>query len=78
MKKICVYGKGGIGKSTTVSNLAAAMAESGLKVAVVGCDPKSDSTRNLAGRRIPTVLDILEGGFRRASGIPGIQGYPLY
>ncbi len=59
MKKICVYGKGGIGKSTTVSNLAAAMAESGLKVAVVGCDPKSDSTRNLAGRRIPTVLDIL-------------------
>lgn len=62
MKKICVYGKGGIGKSTTVSNLAAAMAESGLKVAVVGCDPKADSTRNLMGHRIPTVLDILRNG----------------
>lgn len=60
MKKICIYGKGGIGKSTTVSNLAAALAESGLKVAVVGCDPKADSTRNLMGRRIPTVLDILK------------------
>ena len=40
MKKICIYGKGGIGKSTTVSNLAAAMAEAGNKVAVIGCDPK--------------------------------------
>lgn len=59
MKRICVYGKGGIGKSTTVSNLAAAMADMGLKVAVVGCDPKADSTRNLMGKRIPTVLDIL-------------------
>lgn len=78
MKKICVYGKGGIGKSTTVSNLAAAMAESGLKVAVVGCDPKSDSTRNLAGRPDPNGFGYSEGGFRRASGIPGIQGYPLY
>ncbi len=60
MKKICIYGKGGIGKSTTVSNLAASMADAGLKVAVVGCDPKADSTRNLMGRRIPTVLDVLK------------------
>ena len=59
MKKFCVYGKGGIGKSTTVANVAAAMAELGLKVAVVGCDPKADSTRCLMGRRIPTVLDQL-------------------
>lgn len=59
MKKICVYGKGGIGKSTTVANVAAAMAERGLRVAVVGCDPKADTTRCLTGRRIPTVLDRL-------------------
>ena len=45
MKRICVYGKGGIGKSTAVSNLAAAMAQAGKRVAVVGCDPKADSTR---------------------------------
>lgn len=56
MKKICVYGKGGIGKSTTVANVAAAMAEEGLRVAVVGCDPKADTTRCLMGRKIPTVL----------------------
>jgi nitrogenase iron protein NifH len=57
-KKFCVYGKGGIGKSTTVSNIAAALAESGKKVMVIGCDPKADSTRNLMGKKIPTVLDV--------------------
>ena len=61
MKKICIYGKGGIGKSTTVSNVAAALSKTGLKVAVVGCDPKADSTRNIVGDRIPTVLDMLHG-----------------
>ena len=59
MKKICIYGKGGIGKSTTVANVAAAMAEKGLKVAVVGCDPKADSTRCLMGKKIPSVLEAL-------------------
>ncbi|HID47445.1 MAG TPA: nitrogenase iron protein [Methanothermococcus okinawensis] len=59
MKKICVYGKGGIGKSTVVSNVAAALAESGQKVMVIGCDPKGDSTRNIVGKKIPTVLDVL-------------------
>lgn len=44
MIKIAIYGKGGIGKSTTVSNVAAALAESGLKVMQIGCDPKADST----------------------------------
>ncbi|XRP96327.1 nitrogenase iron protein [Methanocaldococcus sp. 16A] len=58
MRKFCVYGKGGIGKSTTVSNIAAALAEDGKKVLVVGCDPKADTTRNLVGRKIPTVLDV--------------------
>lgn len=60
MKKIAIYGKGGIGKSTTVSNMAAAMAAMGLCVLQIGCDPKADSTRNLTkGTNIPTVLDTL-------------------
>jgi len=59
MKRICVYGKGGIGKSTTVSNVAVALAELGRKVMVIGCDPKGDSTRNIMGKKIPTVLDVL-------------------
>lgn len=60
MKKIAVYGKGGIGKSTTVSNISAAIAVMGLTVMQIGCDPKADSTRNLTGgKNIPTVLDTL-------------------
>lgn len=57
MKKICIYGKGGIGKSTTVSNIAASYSLMGLKVAVIGCDPKADSTRSIMGRKIPTLLE---------------------
>jgi nitrogenase iron protein NifH len=60
MKKIAIYGKGGIGKSTTVSNISAAMASMGLTIMQIGCDPKADSTRNLTGGvAIPTVLDTL-------------------
>jgi len=59
MKRVCIYGKGGVGKSTTVSNVAVALAESGKKVMVIGCDPKGDSTRNIMGKKIPTVLDVL-------------------
>lgn len=60
MKKIAIYGKGGIGKSTTVSNIAVALAQMGLTVMQIGCDPKSDSTRNLTGGvRIPTVLESM-------------------
>lgn len=60
MIKIAVYGKGGIGKSTTVSNISAALAEQGLKVMQIGCDPKADSTQNLHnGTGIPTVLDLV-------------------
>ncbi len=60
MRKIAIYGKGGIGKSTTVSNVSAAMAAMGLTIMQIGCDPKADSTRNLTGgKNIPTVLDTL-------------------
>lgn len=60
MIKIAVYGKGGIGKSTTVSNLSAALAEKGLKVMQIGCDPKADSTFGLHGKTsVKTVLELV-------------------
>jgi nitrogenase iron protein NifH len=48
-KQIAIYGKGGIGKSTTTSNISAALAEAGYKVMQFGCDPKADSTNALRG-----------------------------
>ncbi|MFZ2071578.1 MAG: AAA family ATPase [Halobacteriota archaeon] len=59
MRQIAFYGKGGIGKSTTGSNIAAALAEKGLSVMMIGCDPKSDCTRNLTGEvQMPTILEV--------------------
>lgn len=59
-KHIAIYGKGGIGKSTTTSNISAALAEAGYRVIQIGCDPKSDSTNTLrGGNYLPTVLDSL-------------------
>ena len=58
MRQIALYGKGGIGKSTTSANLSAAFSEMNLDVMQIGCDPKHDSTRMLMhGRWIPTVLE---------------------
>ena len=60
MIKIAVYGKGGIGKSTTVSNVSAALADMGYKVMQIGCDPKADSTASLHGQGdLVTVLDLV-------------------
>lgn len=63
MYRLALYGKGGIGKSTTACNLAAALAQAGSTVMQVGCDPKADSTRLLmGGRTVPTVLDRMRDG----------------
>ncbi|HQT87409.1 MAG TPA: ferredoxin:protochlorophyllide reductase (ATP-dependent) iron-sulfur ATP-binding protein [Acidiphilium sp.] len=59
-KVFAVYGKGGIGKSTTSSNLSAAFATIGKRVLQIGCDPKHDSTFTLTKRLVPTVIDALE------------------
>ena len=60
IKKIAIYGKGGIGKSTTVANLSAIWANDDLNCLVIGCDPKADTTRTLYGSRIPTVVNTLK------------------
>lgn len=63
MRRIAIYGKGGIGKSTTSSNISDALAEKGLRVMQIGCDPKADSTRLLTGNDKPvTVLDVMRAG----------------
>lgn len=82
MRQVAIYGKGGIGKSTTTQNLTAGLAEMGKKVMIVGCDPKADSTRLvLGGLAQKTVLDTLreEGedidlDYIMKAGYGGIQG----
>ncbi|MDR3516696.1 MAG: AAA family ATPase [Azospirillaceae bacterium] len=65
LKQIAIYGKGGIGKSTTTSNISAALVDAGYKVMQFGCDPKSDSTNTLrGGDYIPSVLDLLHENSR--------------
>lgn len=59
-KVFAVYGKGGIGKSTTSSNLSAAFSKLGKRVLQIGCDPKHDSTFTLTKALVPTVIDVLE------------------
>ena len=60
MIQFAIYGKGGIGKSTTAANLAAALGEQGRRVLQIGCDPKADSTSSLLGRRrAATVIELM-------------------
>src|SRR5664280_3447128 len=69
MRQIAIYGKGGIGKSTTTQNLTAALSTMGNKILLVGCDPKADSTRMLlGGLNQKTVLDTL-----RSEGDEGVH-----
>ncbi|MBP7339750.1 MAG: ferredoxin:protochlorophyllide reductase (ATP-dependent) iron-sulfur ATP-binding protein [Niveispirillum sp.] len=78
-KVFAVYGKGGIGKSTTSSNLAVAFSKLGKRVLQIGCDPKHDSTFTLTKSLIPTVIDVLEKvGFHSEELRPEdymVQGY---
>lgn len=75
-RNIAIYGKGGIGKSTTSSNLSAALSELGLTVMQIGCDPKADSTNNLrGGESIPSVLDALRSGKKIEIGDIVFEGF---
>jgi nitrogenase iron protein NifH len=63
MRRIALYGKGGIGKSTVASNITASLSGKGYRVMQIGCDPKADSTRLLLGGRTPmTILDAVKNG----------------
>ena len=78
MLKIAIYGKGGIGKSTVTSNLAAAFALRGLRVIQIGCDPKADSTVNLLhGEQLTPVMNFLETHDREPESVDEIakQGF---
>jgi nitrogenase iron protein len=75
IKHVAIYGKGGIGKSCTASNIAAACADEGHRVLVVGCDPKSDSSITLVGHRIPTMMELIQGGGEIKEEDVVFQGY---
>lgn len=59
LRQVAIYGKGGIGKLTTIQNLTTGLAELGKNIMVVGCDPEADSTRLLGGLAQKTGLDTL-------------------
>ena len=61
LRQVAIYGKGGIGKSTTTQNLTAGLSELGKKIMVVGCDPKADSTRLLLNGLAQKTVLILHG-----------------
>ena len=66
MRRIAIYGKGGIGKSTVTSHASAALVRQGLRVLQIGCDPKADSTILHGAGKLPTVLEELRAGRRPA------------
>jgi nitrogenase subunit NifH len=73
--KLAVYGKGGIGKSTTSCNISIALAKRGKKVLQIGCDPKHDSTFTLTGFLIPTIIDTLQSKdyhYENAGSLPNL------
>lgn len=75
-KQIAIYGKGGIGKSTTTSNISAALADMGYRVMQFGCDPKADSTVTLrGGDHIPSVLDLMRENARVDAHDAVFQGF---
>ena len=79
MRKVAIYGKGGIGKSTTTQNTVAALTEMGRKVMVVGCDPKADSTRLLLNGLVLShvlILGYTDLSLQRASSIFICQSTP--
>ncbi len=70
MKQVAIYGKGGIGKSTTSANISFLMSRYGMKVVQIGCDPKHDSTRLLLGGRTQTtILDHISSGKKDAGDV---------
>lgn len=79
MRQMAIYGKGGIGKSTISTNLAASFAEKGLNTWYIGCDPKADGSMTLlGGRKVPTFLELMkEGGsgkgYSVAEGFKGVK-----
>jgi nitrogenase subunit NifH len=75
MKTFAVYGKGGIGKSTISSNIAACLSGDGLNTMLVGCDPKADTAINIVGRRIRPLLDIMKESRRPDPSLFIVKGY---
>lgn len=68
IRKFAIYGKGGVGKSITSSNISAALSHMGYQVLQVGCDPKHDSIATLCGRLLPTILEtVREKGLSQES-----------
>jgi len=75
VRTFAVYGKGGIGKSTISSNIAACLGADGLRTILVGCDPKADTAINIVGRRVKPLLDIMRGSKRPDPSIFIAKGY---
>ena len=76
LRQAAIYGKGGIGKSTTTQNLVAALAEAGKKVMIVGCDPKADSTRLILHSKAQTTVMHLAAEAGSVEDLEKVPGFP--